>query len=224
MNWTLLYIAAACALIDWLAVWRGWRQVNILFKPATLIFIIAWFVQITQLRGQSVWFGIGLVFALIGDACLLFPNKLFLAGLAAFLVTQLTYAFGFNPNLPPLNIYTVLVALILATVAIALYRLINLGLARKSPNAGLQRGVQVYSIAIYLMAISAVLTIFRPEWSLRLAWYAAIGGMLFFFSDSLLAIERFVRRFPYGRVLVIVLYHTGQILLVAGVARHVLID
>ena len=40
----------------------------------------------------------GLVFSLLGDAALMFPDRLFTAGLVAFLAAQVLYIFAFRPG------------------------------------------------------------------------------------------------------------------------------
>jgi uncharacterized membrane protein YhhN len=48
----------------------------------------------------------------------------------------------------------------------------------------------------------------------------ALGGaLLFFYSDAVLAWNRFVRPFPCGRIVNIVPYHVGEALLVVSLVR-----
>jgi uncharacterized membrane protein YhhN len=78
----------------------------------------------------------------------------------------------------------------------------------------------IYSIALSMMFFSAALTLAEPEWSALAAVPAAVGGLLFFSSDSLLSYNRYVRPVPHGQFLVRILYHLGQIALTAGVLIH----
>jgi uncharacterized membrane protein YhhN len=50
------------------------------------------------------------------------------------------------------------------------------------------------------------------------SFIALAGAVLFFWSDGLLAMNRFVRLLPGGRLANIVLYHAGQALLVLSLA------
>ena len=60
------------------------------------------------------------------------------------------------------------------------------------------------------MLLSALITLFRPEWQPLHAMMAAIGAALFFTSDSLLGYDRFVRKLKHGQSYVHLTYHLGQ--------------
>ncbi len=73
------------------------------------------------------------------------------------------------------------------------------------------------------MAISAVSTLFRPDWERQTAAFVATGGLLFFFSDFMLAFDRFIRPVSHGRLVVHITYHLGQFGLILGLVWHLLI-
>jgi uncharacterized membrane protein YhhN len=222
MTASLLGLAAGLAVADWVVVWRAWLRAEYIIKPAVLIALIAWFWVVTGFSGMAAWFGAGLVFSLLGDVFLLIPDKLFLPGLVAFLLAHVAYIVGFNLTLPGLSWagFAILIAVLLA--AGWLVRRVMAGLVRHKADAVLRYGVVVYSLALTLMALSALLTLTRPEWGLRAALPAALGGLLFFASDSLLALDRFVSPIPHGQFLVHLTYHLAQIALTIGVATHVM--
>ncbi|HEY3344569.1 MAG TPA: lysoplasmalogenase [Anaerolineaceae bacterium] len=216
----LLGLSAGLAVADWVVVWRKWLRAEYIFKPAVLVALIAWFWTVTGFSGMALWFGVGLVFSLLGDVCLLIPEKLFLPGLVAFLLAHMAYIVGFNLTPPALSWagLPILVGVLLA--AGWLYRRVMAGLVRRKADAVLRYGVVAYSLALTLMVLSALLTLTRPGWDLRAALPTAIGGLLFFASDSLLALDRFVDPIPHGQFLVHLTYHLGQIGLMVGVALH----
>jgi uncharacterized membrane protein YhhN len=221
MNYTLLVVALVLAIVDWAAAWRGSRTLEFIFKPATLIVLFIWFVQVTGLHGQAIWFGIGLVLSLAGDIFLMLPVNLFMAGLASFLLAHLAYASGFNPTLPPITGISVMLTLVVGLAAILLYRRVAMAVSSRPGGPGLRIGILAYSIALTLMTVSAMLTLARPEWSLRASTFAAVGGLLFFASDSMLALDRFVEPIPKAKALVHMTYHLGQFALMLGVASQV---
>jgi uncharacterized membrane protein YhhN len=68
-------------------------------------------------------------------------------------------------------------------------------------------------VAVYTAAIAAMLVCawFTGE------WLVALGASIFVASDATLSVDRFVRTVPRGHLLVMVTYHVGQALIVAGV-------
>jgi len=206
-------ILAAC---DWLAVWRKWKVLLFVAKPATLLALIGWFWQVGEWHGVLVWFGIALIFSLIGDVSLLLSRRFFMAGLGAFLVAHLFYIIAFNQKLPVLQAGSLL---LLAGVGVLFYlirRRIIPSLERHSAPALLKMSVSIYSGFLSLMLLSALLTLLRPDWPLAAAGLVSLGAALFFCSDSLLAIDRFDRPLPNGQLFVHITYHLGQIALIGG--------
>jgi uncharacterized membrane protein YhhN len=45
----------------------------------------------------------------------------------------------------------------------------------------------------------------------------ALGATVFVVSDATLSIDRFVRPIPHARLILMITYHVGQALIVAGV-------
>lgn len=75
----------------------------------------------------------------------------------------------------------------------------------------------VYGVVITLMLLSAMLTLFRLEWKATPAALVSVGAMLFFFSDVILAWNKFVAPIKNGRMMNMITYHLGQIALIVGV-------
>ncbi|NLN82753.1 MAG: lysoplasmalogenase, partial [Firmicutes bacterium] len=48
-------------------------------------------------------------------------------------------------------------------------------------------------------------------------WIVLIGTLLFIFSDSILAFNRFKKRSPYGSVCLMAAYGAAQLLIVLGI-------
>jgi uncharacterized membrane protein YhhN len=66
------------------------------------------------------------------------------------------------------------------------------------------------------MLLSALITLFRPDWLQAPAIAAASGGILFYISDTLLGYDRFERKINHGQSYVHLTYHLGQIGLILG--------
>ncbi len=213
----LLVPTFVLAVADWIGTERGWVRSRYFTKPAVLLALIAWFSLANGWGGADLWFGLALVFSLLGDISLMLPERYFLLGLVAFLLAHVLYIVGFNQS--PLNpdpLALVIIGLV-AVSGLRVFTIIRSGLVRTNEGRKLLAPVMVYSLAISVMLISAWLCLFRPDWPLPAAFLVGVGALLFFVSDSVLAYNRFIRRFPHGELLVMTTYHLGQIAIIAGV-------
>jgi uncharacterized membrane protein YhhN len=221
MSYTLLFIALVIAVVDWVAVAKGWRMIEYVAKPATMIALMFWLGFNGGLRGQLLWFAFGLACSLAGDIFLMLPVDMFIPGLLSFLVAHLAYMDGFKTWPPPPSIPALIILVLVVLVVVQLYRRIATGL-EANKKASLKAPVLVYSVVISLMLLSALFTLLRPDWIAPSALLAAFGALLFFLSDAILAWDRFVAPIRYGRVMNMAAYHLGQMLLVLGAAMHFL--
>jgi uncharacterized membrane protein YhhN len=214
----LLLLVFIAAVTDWVAIARGWKKVGYIAKPATLALLFLWLVVVSRLQGALLWFGLGVLFSLAGDIFLMFSDRWFIPGLFAFLLTQLMYIVGFNSPLPQVApMWTLGLALVLALTSALVLRSVTAGLATK----GLRRliaPVLLYGMVATLMLLSAMLTIFRLEWNIGSSFLATFGAAFFYFSDVVLAWNKYVAPIKNGRMINIVTYHLGQIALIVGVA------
>jgi uncharacterized membrane protein YhhN len=209
-------VMLALAFVDWAASWRGWIRVRWFTKPAVLLLLIAWFTQVSGWRGDLFWFGLGLVFSLLGDVLLMLPSRFFLFGVGAFSLAHIAYIVGFWQMPLDLRWQILLPVLLIVLIFWLLNQRIQKGL-RQNGETSMRVPVMAYAAVLSLMWLSALSTLLRPDWSLPMAVVVSIGAGLFFLSDSLLAGNRFVRPLPAADLLVMVTYHLGQILIVAGV-------
>jgi uncharacterized membrane protein YhhN len=191
-----LIAAIAFAVADWVAVARRWQLLEYVAKPAALGCLLLY----AALGAHTSWYLIAaLALSLLGDVYLMLPDRLFPAGLAAFLLAHLAYVADFDATMLARATWFVLV--VIASVPLAM-RII-----RGVPNMPLRAGVAVYMAVISLMVASAIA-------SGHLV--AAAGALLFFLSDSLIAVNRFVLPFASAPLAIIVSYHAAQLLLVTA--------
>jgi len=213
---------AMIAIVNWLSVWKKWRIVEYITKPATMLALLLWIWQSVGLGGPMIWFTIGLFFCLVGDVLLMIPRDMFIFGLIAFLVGQVCYVIGLI-NLPPyINLWGGLVIIVLAVYVGWLYPKLVAGLKAKG-NSKLDIPVLIYSLVISLMVYSALLAFTRTGWPTRAAIAVSLGAILFYISDSILAWNRFINPVPNGRVLNMVAYHLGQFGIILGAMLHLTI-
>jgi uncharacterized membrane protein YhhN len=222
MYYTLLFLALLIAMIEWLAVEKGWRLVEYFAKPGTMVALLVWVWQVGGFHGPMIWFVVGLTLSLIGDVLLLLWPERLIGGLVAFLLAHLAYIVGFNTTVPPFNTLALILVFVVAILAQRLYRRINAGLVAQG-QVNLRFPILAYSIVISLMLLSALWTLARPaEWTLAPASLVSLGALLFFASDSLLAWNQFIAPIRHGRTLVMVTYNLGQMGIALGAVLHFL--
>ncbi len=212
----LLWLVVALALLEWTAVATGWRAVRRATKPGVMLALIAWFTQIGGWRGELLWFGLGLSFSLLGDILLYLPPRFFSKGLAAFLTAHVCYLVGFNLQPVTPGWQTLLVVVVLSPLMVWVADHLRRGLARQPDRAHLVLPVLVYCAVLGLMLLSALFCFWRLGWSLQAAALASLGASLFFISDVMLAVQRFLRRLPCGDLGVMVTYIFGQSAIAGG--------
>ncbi len=216
----LLGFVFLSAILDWYAVYKGWKKLEYFLKPLTMVFLFIFLLTSTGLQGFTLWFGIGILFSLAGDIFLMLPKEQFIAGLVAFLLAHLAYIIGLNQSFPPLDAFGILMAVVLGMTAAKLYKNIEAGLVKQGKEK-LKKPVLAYTAVITIMLLSAFLTLSRPDWDTRAAMTVSIGAALFMFSDAILAWNKFVQPIKNGRVMNMAAYHLGQIILIYGVVMHI---
>ncbi|HEU4812007.1 MAG TPA: lysoplasmalogenase [Nocardioides sp.] len=196
------------AVTDWYAVARGDRRTETWAKPATLagLTLTAALLGATD-DAVGRWLLVALLFGLLGDIALLGDSLArFKAGVAAFLVGHLAYLVCFATLGLPRPGWS-WAALLVLLVSVVVTRDVTPATHRQG-GAALSVPVAVYTVAIGAMLICA--------------WFTgepliALGATIFVASDATLSVDRFVRPLPSAHLVVMVTYHVGQALMVAGV-------
>lgn len=215
-----LILALVFAGLETVAVWKAWRRVEFFAKPAVMMVLIIWLYVDTGLQGNVVWFGMGLLFSLIGDVLLLFPNeRMFLPGLVAFWLTHVFYLLGLKDQLLNFSAWSLLLLFFILWNGIRLLRRIVSVMRARGQNQMVNQ-VILYGLTVSLMLYAAMSTIFDPAWATGAALFVSLGAFLFWISDLMLAWNKFVVLTKSGRVPIILTYELGQILLIAGVISH----
>ncbi len=143
---------------------------------------------------------LGLAFSTAGDVLLDLDPRLFVFGLAAFLLAHSTYICLFVRNRTAGTRFD---AAHLAAVFAILAFSTTLS-AWIVPSVGeLALPVVLYICAITTMVCAAILARFSRPW-------VALGAVLFLISDSLLAIHKFKTPVPLRDYLVWITYYLGQ--------------
>ena len=213
MQSEVIWVLPACfALVDWYAVAREDRRTETWAKPLVLssLLVVAVVLGATS-STAGVWLLVALVFGLLGDVALLSDSlPRFRAGVAAFLVGHLAYVACFASLGLPMPVWSWAGLVVLAAALFATRGVVPATHRLEGP--ALSVPVAVYSVVIGAMLLCA--------------WFTgvplvALGASVFVVSDAVLSIDRFVRPIPHARLILMVTYHVGQALIVAGVLTAV---
>ena len=202
----LAALSGAAAILGFTGVLPVWLAFA--FKPLTTLLVIAFaWPRGAGAPTQRRFIRIGLILSLAGDVALLWPNQGFLPGLVAFLLAHLAYIAAFCV---PLR----LAAKPLGFVGYALVAVLVLAQLWPGIPAALRAPVVAYVVALATMAAQALgwwrSSVARHAADAALARAAALGGVLFMASDSLLAINRFGAPLPLASLWILATYWLAQ--------------
>lgn len=185
-------------------------------KPLLMLSLGTYFwgqTRTARLQKMRVLIAAGLLFSLVGDVFLLFARtqqKLFVLGIAGFLVAQICYTLAFARFKPSLN--GLFAHNKLAALPFVLYWGGLLAILIPALPSGLLAPIVVYSFFITLMALSALnLTTRIPP---SVSYPLVLGVCLFLLSDSLIAIHKFKMEIPAASFMIMTTYIMAQWLIV----------
>lgn len=166
--------------------------------PAISLAIMAW-AFIPGIQGKLLF--AGFLLSACGDVSLAFKGeKFFLGGLVFFLLAHIVYVVTFSMDRPyTLERWYALAALAFLAIGMAVLLFPKLG-AMKAP-------VLVYVSVILCMGVFASLrTGLNP-------WLLLGGATLFMLSDSVIALDKFLKPVPGAQYIIMTTYYAGQFLI-----------
>lgn len=211
-----LFVVSAIMLVNWVSAAMERRELYSASKPLVLILIGIFYLRLGGSDSQRLPFLIALFFSLLGDIFLISrSNRWFMAGMVAFLIAHLTYIWGFSRwPVAPQAILPVIVAACVVIVAMVI--LVRSRTKNKPEFRRMRFAFYLYSAVLTVMTVEAILCLWRPDWPQWSGFLAALGGLFFFASDSILGLEKMGKRFPATRLLVISTYHIAQMLIISS--------
>jgi len=204
---SLLIVVCGLGIAHLVAYYAGQRVVAGVLKSLPILILAGVVFRAVDGGGPAMSVGLfvamGLVLSAVGDVSLVFRRG-FLPGLLAFFAAHLSYIVAFMPG-AAVNGASMLAAVAIAVAAVRMLRRLWPHVTR------LRVPVTVYAGALSLMAWCAIAraTVFDST----AAHAAAIGAISFLVSDSVLAFDRFARRFAGAHAVVMVTYYAAQILI-----------
>lgn len=205
---TIVVCLAACAVLV-LCEYRGWKLAKVLLKILASTAFMALALQLdatASAYGQLILVGLGLGW--VGDVLLLSQkSRLFLLGLASFLLAHVAYAMAFA-SLP--------IASTALAVAFAVMGCLGIAVI-----AWLWRYLKAfYSVAVvaYVIAIVAMCALAIAVSAASGAWPLAAAAVMFAISDIAVARNRFVAPGASNKLWGLPLYYVAQIILASSVS------
>ena len=185
-------------------------------KPLIVGSLIAYFIPHSKHLGKSTknLTLLALVFSVIGDMLLMFtdvsPNY-FTSGLVAFLLAHVMYILVFlkkrNITVKPYS-----VILFFAIYGGILFYVLKDGLG------DMLIPVILYMLVILTMAVTAFWR--KGNVGKKSFYLVFIGALFFIFSDSLIALDKFLMPIPLARTGIILSYAFAQLLIVSGIIKQ----
>jgi uncharacterized membrane protein YhhN len=149
----------------------------------------------------------GLCLSMAGDAFLMLRHKRFNEGLACFLLAHLLYIGAFVTVTPLRADFATVLPLFIIALAMMTFLFPRLG-RMKVP-------VTAYILVIVVMAGLAMERYIGSGGAS--AFHSFLGAMLFLISDSILAVNRFIREFRAAQGLILSTYFAAQWLLALSI-------
>jgi uncharacterized membrane protein YhhN len=217
MSLLLIGISLLVAIINWIADSKDWVTIKYVTKPSVILALIGWLVLYGGLRGNTLYFIVGLCFSLFGDILFMLPKEQFIAGLIAFLFAHIAYILGLSSLRYVISAAGLILLLLVVLNGFVIFSRISNGLTSSGQNT-LRIPVLIYTIVIGGMLVSALLTMISPnsEWNPYSALLVSLGAILFFVSDSSLAWNKFVVQTKSMPIIIMITYHIAQITITLG--------
>lgn len=215
---------AACALfvsVSVIHLVRCYQQkdgladiTKFMLMPALLLFFLAFiFLNLNSISIIHILIITALIFSFLGDWALIFDleKSIFALGMLFFAVTQLCYiAFSI------IKVSTAEFPLAAGAIAALIYicGLIYQFMRMKKQLKGMASVVTVYALLLSIMSWLFVVSAFAaPSVGTILA---AVGGILFLISDSMVAYSYFMGVIVKGRFFIMLSYIAAQFLIIVG--------
>lgn len=198
--------------------------------PVLILLVWAWCVLSHSPKIRSMVVG-ALFFSALGDVFLALPiTHSFVYGLSAFLTAHVFYIVSFwqlrkaslphqrpepQPKEQEADLTRSKGGLRTSLISATLFYFVGMLLVVLPKTGDLMAPVIVYMAVILTMAIMAMFV--SPN---RMNHGLITGALVFVFSDSVIAINKFVTPVPFEGLIIMITYYLAQWLLVTSINRH----
>lgn len=201
---TLAIIGVVAALVFIIAGRAGdYYWIRMITKPIPVLCLAFWVFAQPQKDSYQRWLLLGLLLCVLGDVLLEASAETFLFGLIAFLLGHVAYIVMFTRDSHKLFLWRALLAYG--------YGVLIFGyLVTQGDLGDMTVPVVFYVLVIMTMLWRAASRVGVAGIGRFSAQIGLIGALLFAFSDSVLAINRFAVDLPLSGYIVIITYWLGQ--------------
>ena len=192
-------------------------EIQNVFKPM-LMPILMMFVYVNTKLSTSfsklIFFA--LLFSMAGDVFLMPYYDIFLFGLASFLIAHIFYIVAFlkgNKLIDGIKKNKLFVVILLLAYLALIFVLVD-NMLKSNTDVTMIIAVVIYASVITVMVLSTM-AMYGNEPSLQ-SKLMMIGAILFMFSDSVIAINKFMVEIPYSGLWIMTTYTSAQWLITVG--------
>lgn len=207
------WAVALCAAATIGASLAGQATLVYVFKPLTtlLLLVIALRAAAPVSPRYRAAIVVGMALSLAGDVFLMLPGPYFLHGLVAFLLAHCAYLVALTAEVR-------LAARTRPFVAVALVAAGLLAVLWSGVPPAMRLAVVAYVALLGAMTAQSVAR--HQVLRRRDSWFAAVGGLLFMSSDTLLAFNRFHTPLPLSPLWVLGTYYGAQWLIARSISQR----
>lgn len=197
----------------------GLPDLENIFKPLLLPVLMLWFAFDQRIKGKKInWiFILALFFSMLGDVFLMPLIDNFILGLVFFLISHLIYISVFlkgnTQKIKPSLKQGLLFVFIMISIYFGLMMILMPSIVELN-SLVLLIAVPIYATVLLAMVLSTF--VYSKAHFYQFGKFVLLGGIFFFVSDSILAVNKFTLEIPFAPVLVIGTYTFAQWLLVYG--------
>jgi len=192
-------------------------EIQNVFKPMLMPILMLFVYVNTKLSSvfsKLIFFA--LLFSMAGDVFLMPYYDIFLLGLASFLIAHIFYIIGFlkgNELIKGIKKNKKFVIILILAYIVLIFILVE-SMLKTNTDIKMIIAVVIYASVITVMVLSTM-AMYGNDPSLQ-SKLMMIGAILFMFSDSVIAINKFMVEIPYSGLWIMTTYTLAQWLITIG--------
>lgn len=210
MIYTLIFILFA--ILHLVSFYSKNKTFCLIFKPLTIFSIVvtAFYLSYNNFSYFNILIILGLIFSMIGDIFLLFPEEKFIHGLISFLIAHVLYILALSKYI--LGIKNILIVLFVLSI----YGLLVFNYLKDKLGKYKIAVISYISIIIIMGTLSInYYLVDKSSESISFLY----GSVLFIISDTTLAIDKFNKKFYLAQFVILTTYYLAQYLIAISLLK-----